>query len=345
MYGKISTCWLTINRACNLKCHWCYAKNAPIQDMQLQDAKSVIDFLPQIGVKDLVLIGGEPTIYKYLNDLLLEAKTCNISTGIVTNGVVLKNKEYLNRLIDSGVSHFGVSLKGYNRDSFCETTDCDCYTDVLTAITNLSKAGIPFSVSFVLTEDNICNIHLGIKDALNAGAKRIRLSFCYDFEVCRSDEHTSPNPHKLAALFQQYYPLMNDACNGNLGLFQSLPFCVFDQEFIDLLDRRNQLTSVCQVLQKSGLVIDTDLSIIPCNAMYDFKIGRFGSDFYNEETFEAFWSSQHISHFYDKLRALPDLACAMCESYANCGGGCVSNWFNYSFSELKELKKHSTFPV
>ena len=43
MNGKVSTCWLTINRACNLNCHWCYAKNATIQDMHIDDAFSIIN--------------------------------------------------------------------------------------------------------------------------------------------------------------------------------------------------------------------------------------------------------------------------------------------------------------
>lgn len=339
MNGKVSTCWLTINRACNLNCHWCYAKNAPLQDMELSDAFKVVEFLPQIEVHDLVLIGGEPTVYKNLPEVLQRAKGYGISTGIVTNGLALKDKDYLAMLLESGASHFGISLKGYDKKSFLETTDCDFYEDVLTAISNLSHTDIPFSVSFVLTPENISHIHLGIADAMAAGAKRVRLSFCYDFEVCRSDKHKSANPFILASEFEKNYPTINEACGGNMGLFQSLPFCVWNQGFIDLLDSRNQLTSICQVLQKSGLVVDTDLSLIPCNAMYDFKIGHFGKDFIDGKQFSSFWDSEAVTDFYNKLRALPDEECATCDRYANCGGGCISNWFNYSFTELMNMKK------
>ena len=335
MTGKVSSCWLTINRGCNLNCSWCYAKNAKSNDMKLSDAYKIIDFLPQIGVTDLILIGGEPTVYKDLNQVLLFAKKHNIDTGVVTNGVKLKDRDFLSKLIDSGASHFGISQKGFDRNSYYQTTSRDAYEDVLTAISNLSETGIPFSVSFVLTKENIPSIHLGIIDAINAGAKRVRLSFCYDFEACRSDVCAVENPYALAKLFEENYGKINAACSGNFGLFQSMPFCVWDRAFIDLLDRRNQLTSVCQVLQKSGLVIDTDLSIIPCNAMYDFVIGKFGVDFSDSSSFEQYWNGDQISKFYNKLRALPDASCAECDLCINCGGGCISNWFNYSFSQLK----------
>ena len=341
MNGKVSSCWLTLNRACNLNCHWCYAKNATKQNMAASNAIKVIDFLPQIGVESIILIGGEPTVYQDLPLILQEGKKNQLDIGIVTNGVRLKDDRYLSLLIEKGVSHFGVSLKGYNRSSFIETTGYDRYDDVLYSIFNLAQSGIPFSVSFVLTKDNIPNIHLGIADAIKAVAKRVRLSFCYDFEVCRSDVCTIENPFTLAKLFMQYYPMINEACGGNMGLFQSLPFCVWDPQFIELLDSRNQLTSVCQVLQRNGLVIDTDMSIIPCNAMYDYKIGVFGTDFNDGKSFNEYWNSKDIVGFYNKLRALPDVTCEKCKTYQNCGGGCVSNWFNYSFEELMSMKDNA----
>lgn len=340
MNGKVSSCWLTINRACNLNCQWCYAKNATVQDMEIQDATKIIEFLPTIDVHDIILIGGEPTVYKDLVQVLERSKENGIEVGIVTNGIALKNESYLSRLAEAGVSHFGVSMKGFDRQSYIETTGKDGYQDVLTAISNLSKTEIPFSVSFVMTEENISKIHLGVADVIKAGAKRVRLSFCYDFEACRTDVRAVRNPFVLAKLFEENYPAINEACNGNMGLFQSLPFCVFNQEFVETLNNRNQLTSVCQVLQKNGLVFDTDLSIIPCNAMYDFKIGRFGESFNDAESFYTYWNGKEIEEFYCKLRALPDAACTKCDSCANCGGGCVSNWFNYSFDELMKMKNN-----
>lgn len=297
--------------------------------------------LPKIDVHDIILIGGEPTVYSRLPDVLSKAKENGIEVGIVTNGVALKNKTYLQKLIDCGASHFGISLKGFDRQSFIDTTGQDQYENVLCAISNLSSSGIPFSVSFVLTKENIPHIYKGVSDAVQAGARRVRLSFCYDFEACRTDVRAVENPFALASLFQEHYPTINDACHGNLGLFQSLPFCVFDPQFVELLDSRNQLTSVCQVLQKNGLVIDTDLSIIPCNAMYDFKIGQFGQQFFDSESFHNYWTSEPVEGFYNKLRALPDEACVTCKSCSNCGGGCVSNWFNYSFEELMRMKGHN----
>ena len=78
MNGKVSSCWLTLNRACNLNCHWCYAKNATKQNMAASNAIKVIDFLPQIGVESIILIGGEPTVYQDLPLILQEGKKISL---------------------------------------------------------------------------------------------------------------------------------------------------------------------------------------------------------------------------------------------------------------------------
>lgn len=337
MYGKVTNCWLTLNRACNLGCHWCYAKNAALQDLDLNQAKQVVDFLSTIDVKKITLIGGEPAIYKYVCEVIQESKNKGIKVGMVTNGIALKNKDFLSKLIDSGLTSIGLSLKGYDRQSFIETTGRDCYLDVLEAIKVISSTDILFSVAFVLTRDNIEYIHQGINDAIQAGAKRIRLSFCYDFDACRTNKKAIENPYLLASLFEKQYPIIDKVSNGNFSVFQSLPLCVWNEDFINMLHNKSQITSICQVLSKSGLIFDTDLSVIPCNAMYDYKIGKFGKDFNDKRTFEEYWNGKSVTEFYDKLRSVPDKECLNCSGYSHCGGGCVSNWFNYSFSELKEM--------
>lgn len=338
MYGTVNTSWITLNRACNLDCEWCYAKNAKIDEMNISDAIEILHFLKTINVSNVTLIGGEPTIYKDLIPLLNMARDNNIHAGIVTNGIALKNKEYLERLIDAGLNGIGLSCKGYNRDSFIQTTGKDMYFDVLKAISNLSETGVPFSVAFVLTKDNIRHIYKGINDVVAAGAKNVRLSFCYDFDACRSSVSALDNPFELAKEFQNCYKEIELASHGNLNLFQSLPLCVWDKDFILELESKNQISSVCQLLRKSGLIFDCDLSIIPCNAMYDYKIGEFKESFYDADSFNDYWNSQKIITFYNKLRAVPDLECTTCQLYKKCAGGCVSNWFNYSFNDLKKMK-------
>lgn len=338
----VSACWLTINRACNLSCSWCYAKNSnQLSSMPFKDACSVLDLLANIGIRTVILLGGEPTCYKELPRLLQECKERSLHSVIITNGIRLADKKYLDELISSGLKTISISQKAPNAEGYIKTTGVDCYGALLRAIDNVSERGISPVISYVLTSESICTISESIAVAKAHGAKRFSLGFCYDFEACRGEQGKPENPYLLWNLFEENYDAINAAADGNFVLQMGLPLCVANKKVIQTMNERGQIKTVCQALRQSGLIIDTDLSVIPCNAMYNFKLGKVNVDFSDKTTFEDFWSSDRVVSFYNRIKSVPDMACTYCDSWSNCGGGCLSNWFNYKFSDLKKLKEET----
>ena len=67
---KPSTVWLTLNRKCNNNCSWCYAQRAEKEEMDFKKAKMCIGNLAALGIKNIVLIGGEPTIYPQIIEII-----------------------------------------------------------------------------------------------------------------------------------------------------------------------------------------------------------------------------------------------------------------------------------
>ncbi len=342
METKIKGSWLTVNRKCNISCEWCYAKNSPKTEMSLSNATKLLSFLEQLGVKRVIIIGGEPTLYKHLPELIKNAASRNMQTVLITNGILIADESYIEKLAKEGLNRINISLKGYDRESYYKTTGCDKYEEVLQGIRFASKYIKYNTVSFVLTSNNIERIHKGIKDAVDYGASNIGLSFCYNFDTCHSDFPTNntayENPYELASLFENNYSSINKAANSNFNLFQTLPLCVWNEDFLKILKNNHQISSICQLLCKNGLIFDTDMTLIPCNAMYNTKLGKFGNDFSDNEQFCDFWQSKNIQHFYNKITAYPDKKCIDCNHWKNCGGGCISNWFNYSFKELEKMR-------
>ena len=63
--------WLTVNRACNLRCKWCYSRAVSgSASMDITLAKRVIAFIGELPIKYVILIGGEPTIYPHFFEVL-----------------------------------------------------------------------------------------------------------------------------------------------------------------------------------------------------------------------------------------------------------------------------------
>jgi radical SAM protein with 4Fe4S-binding SPASM domain len=345
---NIQGCWLTLNRQCNLRCAFCYASSTGfrVEDaMSLTDAKKAIELVYSLGIKYITLIGGEPTCYNYLFKVIALCKEREIHTTLVTNGLFLADNAYLEKLILSGISNIGLSMKAYSANSYKDVTGVDAFSKVKIAMSNLAERKIPFSVSMVLTPDNINCFIEGIRVAKDNGAKSFSLSFCYDFSVIEIENEVERNTFdfagkmfKIIDSFIAQYNTLCEVTDNKFSLSQSFPLCAWQTWFIDKLVANNQIKTVCQLLKHSGLIFDADLSLIPCNAMHTIKLGKLGKDFQSPTDFEQYWNSSEIENIFDRLRSLPSENCKSCDKQALCGGGCVSNWFNYSYDEFIKAK-------
>lgn len=90
---------------CNMRCRFCFATFQDVKkDMDLpkghlpeQDCISIVDKLAQEGFEKINFAGGEPTLCKWLPDLISRAKRHGMVTSIVTNGSRITT-EWLNGL-------------------------------------------------------------------------------------------------------------------------------------------------------------------------------------------------------------------------------------------------------
>jgi len=336
-------CWLTVNRACNLKCKWCYAKDTNYQkndDIDIKLAYDIVDLCEELKINHITLIGGEPTIYPNLPEVISYSRSKKISCGIVTNGVKLADINYIKKLMKVGQDTFSISLKGENRNNFLEITGQDRYEDVLKGISNCISLGAKISVSMVLTEDNIDTFLEGVKELAKIGVNHFYFSFCYEFDTSKECKKylSLNNPRTIVRKFTENYETLNEITNGKFHLFESFPLCLWERELIEKLNERKQIKSVCQLLRKSGLIFDSKGNLIPCNAMPNIKLGTLHKDFRNAKGLMNYVKNPEFISVYNTLCSVPDEKCLECIDYVNCGGGCVCHWTNYTFNHIMNLE-------
>jgi sulfatase maturation enzyme AslB (radical SAM superfamily) len=93
--GKMAN--IMVNEACNLRCPYCFASefvNQNPKEMTLEDFKEALEFVLGDGSHQQVgIIGGEPTIYKHINEALeIAIKDVRAyPVMIFTNAVTLEN--------------------------------------------------------------------------------------------------------------------------------------------------------------------------------------------------------------------------------------------------------------
>ena len=65
--------WLNVNQQCNMRCKWCYAEHTHYpseREMSYTLAKEIVNICLELGVSEFVLIGGEPTLWSHLFDII-----------------------------------------------------------------------------------------------------------------------------------------------------------------------------------------------------------------------------------------------------------------------------------
>ncbi len=104
------TCSIGITNRCNSKCAYCSQWHSiPKNDHPKQHILDLFLQLKALGIKDIMISGGEPFLREDLYDLVNASISCGFSTRIITNGTRLSEGGII-RLAEAGVVRIGISV-------------------------------------------------------------------------------------------------------------------------------------------------------------------------------------------------------------------------------------------
>ncbi|KAA0228852.1 radical SAM protein [candidate division KSB1 bacterium] len=110
--GPIKAAWEVLS-VCNAKCRTCdrwQEKDDPSM-LSTAEGKNLIRQLADNGVMNLCFTGGEPLLRKDIFELIAWAKSCHLSTSLMSNGLLINDRRAKN-LIDAGLDLIYISLDG-----------------------------------------------------------------------------------------------------------------------------------------------------------------------------------------------------------------------------------------
>jgi MoaA/NifB/PqqE/SkfB family radical SAM enzyme len=103
-------CYLFTEWRCNIDCHYCFQYNNDSPGMDLDTAKSAVDWLKSIGCRVIPLMGGEPLMRK---DFVLEIVRYGAESGIFmyvpTNGYLM-DKTFIDEIGKAGVAAINLAV-------------------------------------------------------------------------------------------------------------------------------------------------------------------------------------------------------------------------------------------
>lgn len=126
--------------------------NQEKQSMKVDDYKDVIDFFTKRGLKKIKFVGGEPLLYKHLEELISYSKNAGIDEiGITTNGIGLGTR--ILRLKEAGLTHVNISLDSLKEYKYQALTNGANLKEVFISIDACQSAGINLKLNCVAIKD------------------------------------------------------------------------------------------------------------------------------------------------------------------------------------------------
>jgi len=337
---KPITIWLTINRACNMCCRWCYARGAKTtnQEMSFELAQKLVDLVVGVGAKEILLLGGEPTLWPWLLDLNKYCKG-RINTTLVTNTVLFANDIYWNRYLSQSNDEIGVSLKASCEKKFNGVSTVTNWETTLAGIRralSLTQSG----TSFVCSPDD-CDIISAAQLVRSLGGDRLNLNLYTP--VCVGGEWKSDYSwNQIRQVINQIsiqYSKAEKILKGKLYLNGKFPLCVWPTRFIEERRAKGQISTGCQLSRRRGLIFDTDGSVLMCNHLQEYPIGKYGVDFVSPEELLGFLDEKAVKETYDQASRFPSTKCDGCEDYDFCTGGCPILWTYFNPEDIIQRER------
>ncbi len=143
-----------LTNKCNLSCKHCYkTNNVTDKELDPQLCLSIFDKLnASNGTNNVVLSGGEPSLYSRLSELIFGLKQRDAGIKFNTNGLIVPKE-----VVDTPYNkmRIQVSLDGYDSESYKDIRGVDLFETVCKNAVIMKEAGCNVSFRATITKKNI----------------------------------------------------------------------------------------------------------------------------------------------------------------------------------------------
>ena len=238
--GKFGSIWLALTYNCNNKCKWCYASSNldefKRREFKVSEEENLLRLLEDLGINDVKLVGGEPTLYKNIIHFLKKLTIRKINTTLVTNGRRLSDRTFSEDIRKAGLEYASFSIEGYDDRSHDEETCISgSFAEAIQGMSNSKDLGIRVATNTTITSGNKKHLER-IVDFLSTKSDIITFSICEPW--FRSEDYSKSvlSPLEGAKEFERVYRYAKEK-RVSVKLTTPIPICNFSEEVRNEMQR------------------------------------------------------------------------------------------------------------
>lgn len=328
--SPITTGWITLNTKCNNRCAWCYQLSEITLNpttMPFAMAEQLVDFYAGLDVLSCIFIGGEPTLYKGLGNLIARARAEGIQeTTIVTNGRALSNRAYALSLVEAGTDVFSVTIHSSKPEIHDRIAGVRSWEQTVKGIRNVIELGGKCILNVVAGRENIEDIPSSIPWLLDLGVDGITISSAVGVVTSDTfDESHSIDPREYAELVTH----LKDAPNS-VGFLHELPLCLYSKDIFEELVSHGKLGYGCHVGIGNGISVNPSGVTIACNSLFNLPMINLFDDGelkYSPDGLLYLWETDPgLLKLRETANVFRSETCRSCNLWNMCNSGCPLTW-------------------
>lgn len=306
---------LALTFRCNNDCLHCYTGGPhETPEMSTEEWRRVIDKCVGLGVFTITFTGGEPTLREDLPDLLSYAQKRGEVTGLVTNGRILKDPEYVETLEKAGLDYAQITLESHIPEIHDSITRIPgSWEETVEGIKNVEKSQIYLSTNTTLNRRNYESFLETIDFLKSLGVAAFGCnSLIHSGSATKIAEEFALNIDELKRIL----PEVREKA-GILGLkfdwFTPTQYCRLNPLELDLGIKS---CSACRM----NMCVGPNGDVYPCQSYFE-SLGNILRD-----DWKSIWN--HPTCIMMRERKYAPEKCEDCLELAICGAGCILELLN-----------------
>ncbi len=296
---------LALTYRCQNDCGHCYNERKDRKELTVEEWKTIIDRLWDIGVPHIVFTGGEPTLYNGIEQLVAQTEEHGQVTGMITNGRNLRKPGYLKELVRIGLDHVQITVLSKDPAVHDKLTCAPgSWAETIDGLKVALNEDLYVSTNTTIMRSNYSSIENTMRFLVGLGVKNIAFN-----SIIRSGKGEEAEGITLEELADLLTTLQSTARESavNLIWYSPTPYCEFNPINYGLGIKQ---CTACSL----NMAIEPDGSVLPCQSYYE-SLGNILKDDWN-----SIWNNRLCKDIRERKYA--DGKCADCQLLQVCGGGC-----------------------
>lgn len=306
----IHKCFINLSKICQLNCTHCFYSAGVRRPDELSPEQwlKVLSSLKDIGIKEVDVLGGEPTILPHFYKIMEEVNDFKRS-AVQTNAVTMEKEMF--KYIKNAL----VSLESPYPEENDKVRGAFTHERAIKNIIKMRKAGVNVTIRATLYRNTDVKEFMKLAKGLDAG-----LAFTRFYPLGRGAglKELEPTKEKLKETYKLLL-LNKNAFKGKQLVINDPQFFIADAELFtkykNLFEKQGR---VCP-FGLHNMTVDQNGDVYPCvfQLRKDFRIGNMLKD-----TYEDILHNMHA--VTKKIMDAPLIEqCKNCKYVKYCGGGCL----------------------